>query len=79
MGISICTLTTSRAARPSQVTNNKTWDVRWPSSDNEDRIVYELNGELQVLERRDERSTPISINVPDEGLRGGRAVCRRAI
>src|SRR6185436_15806805 len=38
-----------------------------PSSDNEGQIVYELNGELQVLDARTKKSTPISINVPDEG------------
>jgi len=54
--------------KTSQVTNNKTWDVRWPSSDAEGRIVYELDGELQVLDTKTERSTPISINVPNEGL-----------
>ena len=53
--------------RTSKVTNNQPWDVRWPSSDNENQIVYELNGELQVLDARSKRSTAISINVPDEG------------
>ncbi|MCA1578150.1 MAG: PDZ domain-containing protein [Acidobacteria bacterium] len=53
--------------RTSKVTNNQPWDVRWPSSDNENQIVYELNGELQVMDARTRRSTPISINVPDEG------------
>ncbi|HEY2962541.1 MAG TPA: S41 family peptidase [Pyrinomonadaceae bacterium] len=53
--------------RISKVTNNTPWDVRWPSSDNENQIVYELNGELQVLDARTKKSTPISINVPDEG------------
>ena len=51
-----------------EVTNNKVWDVRWPSSDNEGRIVYELDGELQVLDVRNRKSTPISISVPNEGL-----------
>ena len=51
-----------------QVTSNRQWDVRWPSSDNEGRIVYELNGELQVMDARSRKSTPISISVPDEGL-----------
>ncbi len=54
--------------KTTQVTNNKVWDIRWPSSDNEGRIVYELNGELQVLDARSGRSNSISINVPDEGL-----------
>ncbi len=54
--------------KTTQVTNNKTWDVRWPSSDSEGRIVYELNGELQVLDASSRRSNAISISVPDEGL-----------
>ncbi|MGH9933140.1 MAG: PDZ domain-containing protein, partial [Pyrinomonadaceae bacterium] len=55
-------------AKTTQITNNKTWDVRWPSSDSEGRIVYELTGELQVLDTKDQKSTPVSINVPNEGL-----------
>ena len=55
-------------AKTVQVTTNRQWDVRWPSSDNEGRIVYELNGELQVMDARSRKSTPISITVPDEGL-----------
>lgn len=51
-----------------QLTFNKTWDVRWPSSDNESRIVYELQGELQLLDTKSKKNTPIAINVPDEGL-----------
>jgi tricorn protease len=50
------------------ITTNKQWDIRWPSSDNEGRIVYELNGELQVLDTKSKKSTPISILVPDDGL-----------
>ncbi|HEU4869457.1 MAG TPA: S41 family peptidase [Pyrinomonadaceae bacterium] len=53
--------------RTTQITTNRTWDLRWPSSDNESQIVYELNGELQVLDTRTKKSTPISITVPDEG------------
>ena len=51
-----------------QVTNGKLWDVRWPSSDNSGKIVYELNGELQVLDIRSRKSDAISITVPDDGL-----------
>jgi tricorn protease len=58
---------TVSSGRTTKVTNNQPWDVRWPSSDNENQIVYELNGELQVLDARGKKSTPISINVPDEG------------
>ena len=53
--------------RTTQVTTSRSWDVRWPSSDNEGQIVYELNGELVVMDARTKKSTPISINVPDEG------------
>ena len=55
------------SGRTTQITTNRTWDLRWPSSDNEGQIVYELNGELQVLDTRTKKSTPISIAVPDEG------------
>jgi tricorn protease len=54
--------------KTTEITNNKTWDVRWPSSDNEGQIVYELNGELQVLDTRGHKSNSISISVPNEGL-----------
>jgi tricorn protease len=53
--------------RTTQITTNRTWDLRWPSSDNENQIIYELSGELQVLDTSTKKSTPISINVPDEG------------
>ena len=56
------------SGRTNQVTTNRQYDVRWPSSDNENQIVYELNGELQVFDTRNRKSTPISINVPDEGI-----------
>ncbi len=54
--------------KTTQVTNNKVWDVRWPSSDNQSRVVYELNGEIQVLETGSGRSEKLAITVPDEGL-----------
>ncbi len=56
------------SGKTTQVTTNKLWDVRWPSSDNQSRIVYELNGELQVFDSKSRNSTPISITVPDDGL-----------
>ena len=67
MVTSISTSTTCRAVGPRKSPATRPWDVRWPSSDNENQIVYELNGELQVLDARTKKSTPISINVPDEG------------
>ena len=51
-----------------QVTRSTTWDVRWPSSDNQGKIVYELNGELQVFDVITKEDKKISITVPDDGL-----------
>lgn len=54
--------------KTTQVTFNKTWDVRWPSSDNAGRIVYELNGELHLFDTKARKDATISILVPDDGL-----------
>lgn len=56
------------SGKTTQVTNNKPWDIRWPSSDHVGRIIYELNGELQVLNTQTGKSAPVSITVPDDGL-----------
>ena len=51
-----------------QLTDSDTWDVRWPGDDGGNRIVYELNGELQIYTIDAGTSRPISITVPDDGL-----------
>jgi tricorn protease len=51
-----------------QVTRSDRWDVRWPSDDEEGRIVYELGGELQVLDTRTGQSRALSIDVPTDSL-----------
>ena len=51
-----------------QVTRSTRWDVRWPGDDEQGRIVYELGGELQVLDVRTGESRAISIDVPTDGL-----------
>ncbi len=56
------------SGKVTQVTTSKLWDVRWPSTDHAGRIVYELNGELQVLDIKTGKSKPIPITVPDDGL-----------
>ncbi|HJQ71617.1 MAG TPA: S41 family peptidase [Blastocatellia bacterium] len=56
------------SAKTTQITRSRPWDVRWPSADREGRIVYELNGELQIYDTKSKKNTPISILVPDEGL-----------
>jgi tricorn protease len=56
------------SGKTAQVTFNKTWDVRWPSSDNESRIVYELDGELHVFDTKAKKDSALAIFVPDDGL-----------
>ena len=51
-----------------QLTQEKTYDVRWPSYDDAGRIVYELNGELQVFDTSTGKGTKLSIMVPDDGV-----------
>jgi tricorn protease len=54
--------------KTNQVTQSKQWDVRWPSSDHKNRIIYEMDGELQILDTKSGKAAPISITVPDDGL-----------
>ncbi|MBK5257726.1 MAG: PD40 domain-containing protein, partial [Vicinamibacteria bacterium] len=57
------------AAKTTQITTSRTWDVRWPSADKAaGRIVYELNGELQILDVKTAKSASVRIDVPDDGL-----------
>ncbi len=51
-----------------QVTQSTQWDVRWPSSDSKSRIVYELDGGLQVFDTASGQDRRITIMVPDDGL-----------
>ena len=51
------------------ITQSRVWDVRWPSGDRATgRIVYELNGEIQLLDTKTGQSRAVSITVPDDGL-----------
>jgi len=51
-----------------QLTQSELWDVRWPSADAAGQVVYELGGELQLLDSGSGAVTPIPITVPDDGL-----------
>jgi tricorn protease len=51
-----------------QLTFEKTYDVRWASCDDAGKIVYELNGELQVYDTAAGSQKKISITVPDDGV-----------
>ncbi|MDY7096278.1 MAG: peptidase S41, partial [Acidobacteriota bacterium] len=56
----------SRETRP--LTEHDLWDVRWPSADQQGRVVYELNGELRILDTGSGTDRPLTIQVPDDGL-----------
>jgi tricorn protease len=58
----------SRTDAVTQLTNGTTWDVRWPSSDNVSRIVYELDGELRVFDVKTRADQGIPIFVPNDGV-----------
>jgi len=51
-----------------QLTHSTEWDVRWPTSDESGRIVYEMNGELVIYDVATRTATPISINVPTDAV-----------
>ncbi|MCP3964000.1 MAG: peptidase S41 [bacterium] len=51
-----------------QLTHEQEWDVRWPSSDEESRIVFELNGGLRIFDVASGEVRSISIRVPSDGL-----------
>jgi tricorn protease len=49
-------------------TTFKDWEVRWASSDDESRIIYERNGELEIFDTKSGKSTKLNISVPDDGV-----------
>ena len=51
-----------------QLTNSTKWDVRWPSTDHKNQIVYELDGELNIFDASSGQSRHISIEVPNDGV-----------
>ncbi len=50
------------------LTQSKKGDVRWPSTDHGIRVVYELDGELHVLDLSTSKDTKIAIQVPNDGV-----------
>lgn len=51
-----------------QLTHHEDWDVRWPGSDGERRIAYELNGAIHVFDTRAGEDSRLSISVPSDVL-----------
>lgn len=56
------------SGKTTQVTKNRDWDIRWPSSDGTDKIIYERDGELEILDVRSKKAVKLSINVPNDGI-----------
>jgi tricorn protease len=54
--------------KTTQVTKNRDWDIRWPSSDDQGRIIYERNGELEIFDISAKKATKLAVNVPDDGI-----------
>ncbi|HTH51036.1 MAG TPA: DPP IV N-terminal domain-containing protein, partial [Pyrinomonadaceae bacterium] len=59
-----------KTAKTTQLTKfvSSDFDLRWPSSDDQSRIVYEHNGELEVYNVDSKKIDKLSINVPDDGI-----------
>lgn len=51
-----------------QLTDSTTFDVRWPSGCADGQIVYELAGQLHVLDTKSRRDRPVSVRVPTDAL-----------
>jgi tricorn protease len=51
-----------------ELTHNTVWDVRWASSDNLSKVVYELDGELHVYDINALKDSKLEITVPDDGI-----------
>jgi tricorn protease len=56
------------SGKTTQATNFKDWEVRWASSDDQNRIIYERNGELEILDTKSNKPTKLNISVPDDGV-----------
>ncbi|MEO6654870.1 MAG: S41 family peptidase, partial [Pyrinomonadaceae bacterium] len=56
------------SGKTAQVTKNRDWDIRWPSSDDQNHIVYERDGELEVMDVSSKKTTKLAITVPDDGI-----------
>jgi tricorn protease len=51
-----------------QLTHSTKWDLRWPSSDHKNRIIYEMDGELNIFDIATGKSSKLSIDVPTDAL-----------
>ncbi|MBX7054951.1 MAG: PDZ domain-containing protein [Pyrinomonadaceae bacterium] len=66
------------SGKTAQVTRNRDWDIRWPSSDNVSRIIYERDGELEIFDINSKKAARLSISVPDDGVNRRKRVVNAA-
>ena len=57
-----------KSKKTDELTHSTKWDVRWPSTDHMNQIVYESDGELNVYDISTGQSRHISITVPTDAL-----------
>ena len=57
-----------KTKKTEQLTHSTKWDVRWPSTDHKNQIVYESDGELNIYDIASAQSRQISITVPTDAL-----------
>jgi tricorn protease len=58
----------TKSKKTEQITHSDKWDLRWPSSDHKNQIVYEMDGELNILDTTSGQTRKISIDVPTDAL-----------
>ncbi len=56
------------SAKTRQLTKYTSWDVRWPSTDRQRRVVFEMSGELHVLDAETGQISDLAVRVPDDGV-----------
>jgi tricorn protease len=57
-----------KTRKTTQLTHSTKWDLRWPSTDHKNRIIYEMDGELNILDIATDKSAELSIDVPTDAL-----------
>jgi tricorn protease len=57
-----------KTKKTTQLTHSTKWDLRWPSTDHKSRIIYEMDGELNIFDIATGKSTKLAIDVPTDAL-----------
>jgi tricorn protease len=58
----------TKSKKTDELTHSTKWDVRWPSTDHKNQIVYESAGELNIYDISSGQSRHLSITVPTDAL-----------